>query len=105
MRFVVILLPVLLLSGCSVLQSKPKVEEKVVIKYMMPTIPVGLMDRCNVTPPPDKKTYVSKPPVERERMLTTLIIHLYRDIKTCNDKLDAVKFWYETQRKGLKDED
>lgn len=102
MRFVILLLLVGLLQGCSMFKPTPPKKE-IIYVYRVPQMPQTLLSPCEIPRPPIKEKYVSMPPYEREKALTVLTVNLYKNLSKCNIKIKSIKKWYTTHKKGEDD--
>lgn len=83
------------ISGCSTITKEVPVH---ITEVKVVTIPPELLTECVPSPPPNKETYISSDYMKKEDLLTNYCILLLNDIKTCNDKIAAIKSTSEKQK-------
>jgi hypothetical protein len=95
MRKLILITLVLLMTACAG-KKKPEDEQTLVVtsKVVKPhvvTIDQSLLVDCNVTPPPDKDIYMKSSMVDRESMLTQVMLRNYKNLGDCNIRLRAAR--------------
>jgi len=100
MRFLIFsLLSMFLLSGCTT--RTIYVPKNVYIKYDIPKELVT--DDVKLQTPPDREVYIGSNPIERERIMKTLIIGLYGNIASYKLKLKAIKKYDDNVSRIIKE--
>jgi len=99
MRALFIVLTVLFLSGCL---SNP-VKVVTVTEYKAVTIPDSLLQKCDVSTPPNSAKYVASNAVGKESLLTDYSINLLNDLQVCNKKFENIRLYQDKQKKILEE--
>lgn len=92
-----IILPLMILTGCSV---TPKERVVTKVEYQYKSIPSALLKACQITPPPKKEEYVNASDSKKLDLLSELSIKLYGDLKACNDQVSSIRE-YDMKQKTI----
>ncbi|RLF08144.1 MAG: hypothetical protein DRJ64_01650 [Thermoprotei archaeon] len=100
MRIILLLLPILFLQGC--MFTKTVYVPVVEIKYEnIPT--VLLVDDIEIPEPPEREKFIKANPIEREQMLTKVVIDLYSSMKLYKLKLANIAEFDDNASKIVKE--
>jgi len=88
--FVLMLVVMLLLAGCSN-NVKPIKEVVVEYKYKPILLPDNLITDCSVSRPPEKDKYIEASHVLKEDLLTNYVLSLLTDLKNCNVRMKSIR--------------
>lgn len=98
----VLVLMVVVLSGCFGRDTKPEVIT--VVQYKPYEVPGTLFKRCVPGKFPFKKeAYLQLEPHEREYVLTNYVIVLYGDLSKCDQRQTVIKQYLDKADTALKD--
>lgn len=79
------------LSGCHTVEVVTKYEETLKLS------PPGMIELCDIPPPPDMLQYVSAPWEVKEELLTTYATKLLLNQNVCNTRISSYLTWRRKQ--------
>lgn len=82
-----------MLTGC----ATTKTDTITVVKNTYIEVPNGLLERCNVTNPPQVQAYAAAPQITKEYILTMYATNLLQDIALCDQQVQKIKQWSKQQ--------
>ena len=100
LKIFLLVIGLLVLSGCALRPDKVYVTKYKVVKIEPPK--ELYKDNITVPKPPSKYEYVKADPITRERMLTKDIIDLLGTTKKYKIKLSVLNSWYNKMDKVTK---
>ena len=86
----------LLLSGCSLFQTK---EPEVRTVYKFIRVPSEMSEKVSINPPPEPVYYSKLPWDKQEELLMSLVQDRMQQIGVCNARLQAIDTWSGKQLK------
>jgi hypothetical protein len=92
-KYLIIIMLIVVLAGCGMI--KPIVVTKDINILISP--PDQLLENCNISPPPDKNTYLNSDWENREGMLMTYSRLQITNIVICNERMGNLREWKKRQ--------
>lgn len=85
----------MILAGCATNQSQPaeRIVYRTKVVYLTP--PAALLEKVSIVPPPNKVSFVTKTPEQRESILTDLYVEQTKQVAMCNRSLEGIDTWVE----------
>lgn len=97
MKYILIIVGLTVLYGCTDIKS-PTSKELPVYKNQIVTIDKSLLVDCDIEPPPDIESYMQSSVIEREALLTKILLKNYKNLGDCNIRLKNAR----TQQEKIK---
>lgn len=84
------------LSGCSLFQTK-QLEERVVYKFIL--VPSEMTETVLINPPPEPVQYSKMTCDKQEELLISLLQDRTKQVGVCNARLRSINNWSDNQLK------